>query len=292
MSETHAEAIEANKKEMDLNFARIYDELDSQKFFNSVNARVLLEFDPLKVLPPTDSVIDKLVDLPKPGSDLWISKEPRSILDFAVGTGSLTEKLAPYLQNGSEVVGIDINESFMLLFTERIERLEVTHPDIKFEAVINDVLNDDTAQFQDRFDLIFLTISYHHIHNYETVTKKLALFLKKDGHLVIIDFYNEDVEKETAPGKAPGGAVQHMGGLKLEKLKETLGDLSGLSNVSAVPFAELKLFLPEKFIMNHSTQSTIDALKDGKLPQKIAKDGSNLFEITIKLVIATGTKLS
>lgn len=290
MTESHLEAIEANRNYMDSAFARKYDSMESQKIINSVNVRAIVEFDPLKGAEASNGVADDFVKLPEPNSGLWISLRPLCVLDFAVGTGSVTEQLVPYLQKGSEVVGIDINENLMKLFEERIETLAVSAPEIAFEAVLNDVMKDDTTVFENRFDLIFLTISYHHIHDYESVTKKLALFLKKGGSLVIIDFYNEDVEKTPASGKSPIGAVQHMGGLKLDNLKHTLGEFSGLTNVSANCFGKVKVWMAELFILNHSTQDTIDALEKGLLPLKKGPDGSELFEVVVSMVMAVGTR--
>lgn len=110
--------------------------------------------------------------------------------------------------------------------------------------------------------------------------------------MFIIDFYNEDVEEIDAlsnENRDIAHGVQHMGGLKIDKLNHTLGDLAGLINVSSAREFRTYLWQPKEFILNHSKQSMVDKMNAGELEQKDI-DGEVNYLIETSLIYAIGQK--
>lgn len=303
----HKEAIDANLAIFNSEFAIKYDNKESQQILALLFAKFLLEYnfttptirkspqetekslgDPTK---PHNGITKENI-LPNPTTYLQdypdsIFKPGIKLLDFACGTGMVTELFAPYIKGG-ELIGMDISSVWLERFNERAKQFN----DPIMKSFIYDILDDSKQEelkknFENQFDVIICTIAYHHIHNYEQVTKKLATFLKNKGWLFIVDFYNEDVEK---PGVNNSKAVQHMGGLKIDKLNHTLGDIAGLENVSSAREFKTWIWQPELFINTHLNQDTIDKLKNGELQQRLVDDGDIEYLIESSLIYAVGQR--
>ncbi|KAI3406257.2 hypothetical protein KGF56_001099 [Candida oxycetoniae] len=312
-SSIHQQAVQNNKDSFNEEFAQKYEQLESQSILSILFVKHILEFD-LSIVTtsnPEDSNVvlgdpEKPLNgfsieetLPDPKT--YLQKFPKSIfrpgmklLDFACGTGKVTELFVPYLtQKGqhSEIVGIDIGSAFLSWFNKRAEKF--TSDELTMKSYEYDILDIDNEpkleQFNNYFDAIICTISYHHIHNYEQVTKKLATFLAPGGWLFIIDFYNEDVERVRDISKATG-AVQHMGGLKKDSLNHTLRDISGLINVSSSCRFRTWVYQPKEFIMNHCDEETTKKLESGELKSRNSKNGGLEYLIQANLIYAIGQK--
>ncbi|KAI5948959.1 hypothetical protein KGF57_005022 [Candida theae] len=330
----HQQAIAENKRAFDEAFAEKYEKRDSQILLSYLFVKHILEFDlsvPVKrkSLDESEPLLGdghlpfngftRENTLPDPAT--YLTKFPNSIfrpgmkmLDFACGTGMVTELFVPYLIGGdasgdngtkSEIVGIDIGPVFLKYFNDRAAKLNNDHQ-LSMKSYEYDVLDPEIepelAQFNNHFDFIFSTISYHHIHNYEQVTTKLADFLKPGGWMFIVDFYNEDVEqiddddddddddaRANAHDRDVSHGVQHMGGLKINKLNRTLGDLAGLVNVSSAREFRTTLWQPRSFILNHSKQSMVDKMNAGELESRDL-DGEVNYLIETSLIYAIGQK--
>ena len=132
--DAHQQAIAENKRAFDEAFAQKYEKRESQILLSYLFVKHMLEFDlsvPVKrksleesepvlgdahlplngftkenTLPDVDTYLDKFTNS--------IFRPGMKILDFACGTGMVTELLVPYLTNKSgddvksEIVGIDI----------------------------------------------------------------------------------------------------------------------------------------------------------------------------------------
>ncbi|EGW31691.1 uncharacterized protein SPAPADRAFT_62297 [Spathaspora passalidarum NRRL Y-27907] len=307
----HQKVIAANNANFNEDFVKAYEKRDSQRILAILFVKYLLEYDfehptTRKSAAETEQILGDpnletnglsvAKDLPDPST--YLTKFPNSIfkpgmklLDFACGSGIVTELFVPYLKGGerSELYGMDINSIFLEYFNKRASRHASFDLDFKsfqydvLDQAVQDELDD---KFANHFDAIFCTISYHHIHNYELVTKKLATFLRPGGWLFIIDFYNEDVE--TAKGDT-SQAVQHMGGLKIDALNRTLGEIAGLVNVSSAREFRTYNWSPEHFIVNHSRQEILDKLSKGQLPSKVI-DGEVNYLIDSSLIYAVGQR--
>ncbi|RCK64301.1 hypothetical protein Cantr_00091 [Candida viswanathii] len=302
----HKEAIDANLAIFNKEFAVKYDGKESQQTLALLFAKFILEYDfahPMTRKTPQEtekSIGDptkpfngftKENALPDPKTYLQdfpdsIFKPGTKVLDFACGTGMVTEYFAPYVKGG-ELVGMDISSVWLERFNERAKKFD----DPVMKSYVYDVLDEtkqeELKQFEGQFDAVICTIAYHHIHNYEQVTKKLATFLRPGGWLFIVDFYNEDVEKQ---GVAVSKAVQHMGGLKIDSLNNTLGNIAGLVNVSSAREFKTWVWQPELFISTHLNQETIDKLNNGELPKRTAPDGDVEYLIESSLIYAVGQR--
>ncbi|KAI5969781.1 hypothetical protein CANMA_001155 [Candida margitis] len=326
-TQAHQQAIAENKSAFDDAFAKKYEKRESQILLSYLFVKHLLEFDlslPVKRknLAESDPLLGD-AHLPLngftrentlPDSKTYLDKYPKSIfrpgmklLDFACGTGMVTELFVPYLTSDSkksdtevksEIVGIDIGPTFLKYFNERAAKSSSDKLSMKsYEYdVLDPKLQPELTKFNNHFDVIFSTISYHHIHNYQQVTKKLAEFLRPGGWMFIIDFYNEDVEEinesstsHNNNNRSISHGVQHMGGLKIDKLNHTLANMAGLINVSSAREFRTYLCQPKEFILNHSKQSMVDKMTNGELEVKEV-DGELNFLIETSLIYAIGQK--
>ena len=319
-AEAHKQAIEENKRAFDEAFAKKYEKRESHNLLSFLFVKHILEFDlslPIKrkSVKESEAILGdghlplngftRENTLPDPST--YLEKYPKSIirpgmklLDFACGTGMVTELFVPYLTGDddvskSEIVGIDIGPTFLSYFNKRAAKLSNNKVSMKsYEYdVIDPNVQTELTKFNNYFDFIFSTISYHHIHNYQQVTKKLAEFLRPGGWMFIIDFYNEDVEEVDdsyiSENRDVAHGVQHMGGLKIDKLNHTLGDLAGLINVSSAREFRTTLWQPREFIINHSTQATVEKMNAGALESKEV-DGEVNYLIETSLIYAIGQK--
>ncbi|KAK6465730.1 S-adenosyl-L-methionine-dependent methyltransferase [Scheffersomyces coipomensis] len=323
MSETnnnhnsHQEAIIANLKQFDSEFASKYDLQETTTVLSLLFSKTLLEFNPLnltrKTIDESEPVLGDptlpnngfTLDNTLPPINTFSTKFPHSIfkpgmklLDFACGTGIVTTKLIPYLIDEkhttliTEVVGIDVNEAFLNKFNEKF--IHLNQEQITINSYIYDILNpkfeSELRKFNHKFDAIICTISYHHLDNYRDVTKKLVEFLTPGGWIFIIDFYNEDVDHINTKSSTANQAVRHMGGLKLSSLNETLGDYCQLHNVSSAREFKSYIWQPSRFIHDHCPQSIIDKYHKGELPSKLNESNDELFCIESSIVMAVGQK--
>lgn len=314
----HEEAIQANIRELNAQQAEVYDNRASIKALSILFGKMLLEYNGLEprkcakqtaeilgdagqeangwhassFLPARASYHEKFAHSPfKPGS---------RIMDFACGTGAVSELIAPYLvaegvsDSKSELVGVDINPHFLQKFDVRARALNdrfeglLTVRSYLYDVLSSLLLEEIYRNFLGSFDAIYCTISYHHIDNYRDVTKKLATFLKPGGWLYIVDFYNEDVEDIDRP--STNAAVRHMGGLRVDTLNSTLKDYAGLSDVSSAREAKVNIWQQPKFIENHCTADTVAKFHSGALPKKFSEVEGNLFLVQASLILASGRR--
>jgi len=310
----HKLAIEANIKVFNSKMAEEYDNREAMQFLSIFFAKCLLEFDvsrPRKTLEESNKTIgnpEKLYNGFSPGKSLpevntfelqfpnSAFKPGMKLMDFACGTGILTQYFAPYLvtdsEQKSEIIGIDINPAFLAKFNEKANHINTIYNGVAMTSYLCDIL-DPTAkevvsQFEDSMDLIVCTISYHHIDNYEKVTKKLASFLKPGGWLYLVDFYNEDVEISSST-KSASHAVRHMGGLRVDALNRTLGEFSNLTNVSSAREARVYLWQEQAFIEHHLPEEINKKLKNNQLRSK-ESNGTTVYLVETSLILAIGQK--
>ncbi|KAK6459589.1 methyltransferase [Scheffersomyces xylosifermentans] len=306
MSDKHKEAIAANLKAFTADFATKYDKLDAINALSMLAAKSMLEFDPSKPRKtkkesepvrgdPSKPFSGFTVENTLPDPSTFAEKFPHSafkpgmkLMDFACGTGLVTMKLAPYLQKKgvlTEVVGVDINKDFLARFNSKAQ--DVVSDELSIKSHVYDILDPEVQseldeKFGAKFDVIICTYSYHHLDSYRDVTKKLASFLRPGGWIYIVDFYNEDLEKNWQTAD-PGSSVRHMGGLKVDVLNDTLTNFCGLTNASSAREGRAKLWQPKVFIESHTTQDTIDKLARDELP---SKDDGEVYLIDNSYIMA------
>lgn len=290
----HLAAVAANNALLKANEYDFTESVDIRKILLTKN---LLEFDfstPIKRKGASETVIPlgditkpacgySLSDLPNP--DTFTEDYPNSIfkpgmklLDFACGTGIITELYLPYVKGG-EVIGIDINDDFLNKFDQRSKKNNNAMKGFNIDLLL------ESVDF--KVDAIICTLSYHHIDNYEKITTKLVNLLNPGGWLVIVDFYNEDVESIDIT-RPINSAVRHMGGLKIDNLERILNE-NGLVNVSAAREFNYHSWEHRKFIETHLTQDIIDKMNQGDLESKKEHD-YDVYHTQQSIIMAIGQR--
>ncbi|GMG27260.1 unnamed protein product [Ambrosiozyma monospora] len=192
-------------------------------------------------------------------SPIFKSKKPIKMLDFACGTGLLDYYLASYLPENSEIVGVDISRNQLDIFEKRLDRFQAKNPTLKVKLAEFDILNEEfnkkrnlslPKELQENaFDLIICSISYHHFHDVKGITKKLKTYLKPQGDLIILDFY--DGQEQAFPDDPdPVHAVAHHGGFSPEVLKSLFTEI-GFSKVKAGISYKFNVWMRKDVILGH-----------------------------------------
>lgn len=305
MSSSHQHAVAANSAA----FQKMADEYDKREFLQVVSyllAGELVQFDPTVAadarnleaahgaalaspIGSTDPLASSMgIDtgvLPAEAPPTSVFTKQARVMDFACGSGLVTEKLVPYVCEG-EVVGVDISKEFMAHFVSRSKRWAQEHPQLTVSSHVVDVLDPalalQTDQWAGYFDVVVCTLAYHHLHDLDAFTKRLAGFVRPGGWLLIVDFYNPDVE---APRSLAGvlTGVEHMGGLANAKMVAGF-EAAGLVLVLSGPVFLMKAWMAAEFIKTHSKQEDVDKMGRGELPQRQrAAETEYLVEVPIML---------
>lgn len=128
----------------------------------------------------------------------WISGNLK-VLDFACGAGNITNHVKQF---ANEIVGIDISSDMVDAYKRRTGK----------RAYALDILTatkDQSELIGCDYDIVVCTLSYHHIENYELVTKKLVECLKKGGWLLVLDNDKDNHEDNVAKIFSSGHSHQH-----------------------------------------------------------------------------------
>lgn len=195
---SHSQSIEANKEAFQ-KFSADYDKRAFIKVLQDAVAYVLVTFDltrPRKTLAETETPIDgeeilNMVNALPKGQILGNLLKPGcKIIDFACGSGAITERLAPFLTQG-EYIGIDVSEGMLEKFNEAGERIQHEWPNFKVKSLCGDILSNDfaDASLVGSADLVFSSMAFHHLHDYNAVADKLKTYVKPGGHIVVLDMF-------------------------------------------------------------------------------------------------------
>ena len=102
-----------------------------------------------------------------------IAENKHRVLDFGAGTGNLTGKL---LKMGYTVTAVDISTEMCSVMARKYP----AHLKTKKLVIINSSIEE--ADFEKEcFDLITCYSVLHHLPNYESILRKLLVFLRKGG---------------------------------------------------------------------------------------------------------------
>jgi len=110
------------------------------------------------------------------------------IADIGAGNGYFTRRFAQAVSPGGEALGLEISSSLVESMRRDADRLGVdTYKPILVEP-------DDPGFEPGSVEVVFLCNAYHHLRNRVDYFKKVSKGLKKDGRVVIVDFYNRQME--------------------------------------------------------------------------------------------------
>lgn len=163
-------------------------------------------------------------------SDLF-KKPGLKMLDFACGTGLLVKLLSPYFPKDSTVIGIDISPDQIAMFDLKLPEIAAINPGATVKPYVYDILDTDwdaqnnlakPAELQyESFDIITVTLAFHHLANLDTFIAEFHHYLKKGGKFIIVDLYNPDV-RALHKKADDDSAVTHHGGLSPDELNAML----------------------------------------------------------------------
>lgn len=137
-------------------------------------------------------------------------------LDFGCGTGLLSMHLLPFLK---ELLGIDTSKEMLNEFRQKINKQKLEN--IK----LMNIDWEDGEFAPEFFDLIYSSLTFHHIQGYERLLELFHPALKEGGKLLIADLFQEGGDFHDDPSVA-----EHTG-FNPEEFKELLLKI-GFSRVS------------------------------------------------------------
>ena len=158
------------------------------------------------------------------------------VLDFGCGTGLVLERIASQVRHA---VAVDSSPGMIGVCNEKRESkswdnvtaccLQLSNPESLHEHFLKDNI---AATVPKQFDLIYSSMTLHHIEHIPDTVKLLQSYLKPKGLLVAFD-----IEKGAESMLHP--SVHHPGGFTADQLCDWWKD-AGLDNVSCEKVHRLK----------------------------------------------------
>ncbi len=145
-------------------------------------------------------------------------------LEFGCGTGLVTMGLAPFLKS---ITAVDTSEQMLDVLKQKIQKNSTEN----IFPLQTDVLKDGLPN--NLYDLIYCSMTLHHIHETDSLIKLFSEHLKAGGFLAIADLAKEDGSFHD-----DNAGVAHHGFTYSEL--ETLFEKNGLSNIKAVTVHTIK----------------------------------------------------
>ena len=123
-----------------------------------------------------------------------INLKPGDIIaDIGAGDGYFTRRFALAVSPGGVALGLEIASSNVESMREDAERLGLDN----YKAML--VESDDPGLEPGSVDVVFLCNAYHHLQNRVDYFKNTSKGLKKNGRVVIVDFYNKQMDVGPPP---------------------------------------------------------------------------------------------
>ncbi|KDQ18549.1 hypothetical protein BOTBODRAFT_28936 [Botryobasidium botryosum FD-172 SS1] len=144
-------------------------------------------------------------------------EESTVMLDYACGTGLISQNLAP---DCKQIVGVDISEKMVEHYNARVANQGI--PPEEMRAVCTDLSGKGELEGL-LFDVIVCAQAYHHILSIEDVTKNLFSYLKPGGALLVVDLVRG---KHAADfhSQASEHVVAHRGGFIESEIRAAFED--------------------------------------------------------------------
>jgi len=138
-------------------------------------------------------------------------RDDMDVLDYGCGTGLVAFSIAPKL---NRLVAVDSSDGMLAVVREKAQELGVNN----VTALKLDLSGD--ATLEQRFDLIYTSMTMHHIVDTAGILARFFELLKPGGQLAIIDLDSED---GSFHGDMPGIAHQGFDRAALTQLAEAAG---------------------------------------------------------------------
>jgi 2-polyprenyl-3-methyl-5-hydroxy-6-metoxy-1,4-benzoquinol methylase len=108
----------------------------------------------------------------------------KTIMDIGAGSGYFSVKLA---KQGANVIAADVNDEFQQFIKKRIEKEKIQNIQLR------KIPYDDPSLAEGEADMVLIVNTYHHINDRSAYFAKVRKGTRKDGELVVIDFFKTDV---------------------------------------------------------------------------------------------------
>lgn len=117
-------------------------------------------------------------------------KRTMNILDFGCGTGLVSMELIPLV---GSFTGVDISKKMLNIFQEKVNNRKIKN----VQLLNRDWQSPDFGQ--DSYDLIYSSMSLHHIAEHLLLLKKFYALLNAGGSLCLADLYPESGDFHSDP---------------------------------------------------------------------------------------------
>lgn len=136
-------------------------------------------------------------------------------MEFGCGTGLVSLALAPKLKT---LAALDTSQGMLEVLQEKIDEQQLTN----MHCLNADIFEES---YKEQYDLIFCSMTLHHLKDTDAVLKRFSELLNPGGYLALADLVTED-------GSFHDPAIKDIyhKGFDIEKLEKTLTELS-MSNI-------------------------------------------------------------
>ncbi len=107
------------------------------------------------------------------------------IADIGAGTGYFTRRFAKAVGPAGKSLGLEIEPAMVKYMNEDAQKLNLKN------YIARTVKPDDPELEPQSVDVVFICDTYHHIENRVDYLKRLSKSLKKNGRVVVVDFYKK-----------------------------------------------------------------------------------------------------
>lgn len=158
-----------------------------------------------------------------------LDSEKTRVLDFACGTGLVSQHIASHVKF---ILGVDTSEGMIKEFNMKCFNQGIKPDEMKAVCVDLTTGNDSLSSEQllaklggssappDPFDFIICSQAFHHITDVSAIIKILALLLKPNGYLFVVDLINHPEYSDKFHHKSAHHTVAHKGGFTLDEIKQ------------------------------------------------------------------------
>ncbi|CAB37440.1 hexaprenyldihydroxybenzoate methyltransferase, Coq3 variant [Schizosaccharomyces pombe] len=213
-------------------------------------------------------------------NNFW-KKSGMSILDFACGTGLISQHLFPYCK---QIVGIDVSQDMVDVYNEKFRKMNIPKERAcAYVLSLDDLDGNGDEPFSTEFDAVVCSMAYHHIKDLQEVTNKLSKLLKPNGRLFVADLIKggDTFHGNLHPDEIAKLGVAHHGGFTPQSILNLFKNAS-LSNAEVIGKAQANVWVDEAKYQR-STQS-----KDAKTLD--LANGEKLYEVKLQLMVISGIK--
>lgn len=156
------------------------------------------------------------------------------VLDFGCGTGLVAERIAG---NVRHVVGVDTDQGMIAVLSDKVKNkglsnvttccVQLSSPDSLEDHFSKNSVSEATPT---KFDLIYSSMTLHHIENISGLIEVAQSYLKPHGLLVAFDL-EKSADSMLFHPQPVSPSVQHAGGFTSDQLCEMWRN-AGLHDVS------------------------------------------------------------